>query len=173
MKKPTILICALAILLVCATAVSASPHPPQRFRIVGVTTQISLEQFPPYIFLQSAGKAIRHLKGTFIMDETVIPTGFESPSFINNGTLTLTTKDSDRIVMEFAGTSEGETVHGNFWVTDASSAYQYLRGGGTYAGIADNCVLPCDPFSDPNCGPVFEMPDCDGFYVDFTFTYWE
>ena len=172
MKKLTILICVLAILLVSTSAASASREQPTKFRIKGHTTLMDFQGLP---FLQSEGKAIRHITGTFTMDEYVLPVfdpenPYEPPSsFINWGTLTITTKKGDEVLIGFSGMSDEETVTGTFQVTSGTGVYEDLIGAaGDYEGIADECDLPCDPLSDPNCVYI-EDPDCDGFYVDFTF----
>ena len=170
MKKLTILICVLAILLASTGIASASPEQPRKFRIKGYTTIIDLTGVPWYPpSITSEGKVIRHIQGTFSMNEMVIP-DFEDPTlFWNSGTLTITTKKDDEVSISFAGYSKGETVQGDFWVIDGTGFYEGLEGGGTYEGIPDTCYLPCEPFVDPECPLFFPMPDCDGFYVDFTF----
>jgi hypothetical protein len=169
MKKLTILICILTMLLALTGVASASPAQPKKFRIKGYTTIIDLTTFP--FSITSEGKVIQHIQGTFTMNELLIP-DFEHPTlFWNSGTLTITTKKGDEVSIDFAGYSTGETVQGNFWVTGGDGANEDLTGGGTYAGITDTCDV-CNPFVDPNCNTYyFYMPDCDGFYVDFTFTY--
>jgi hypothetical protein len=168
MKKLTILICVLAILVAFTGVASASPAQPTKFRIKGHTTIIDLTEFP--FSIASEGKVIKHIQGTFTMNETLIP-DFEDPTRVwNSGTLMITTKKGDEMSIGFAGYSTGETVQGNFWVTGGDGAYEDLTGGGTYAGITDTCDV-CNPFTDPDCNTYyFYMPDCDGFYVDFTFT---
>jgi hypothetical protein len=165
MKKLTILICVLAILLASTGVASASPAQPKKFRIKGHTTIIDLTTFS----ITSEGKVIQHIQGTFSMQETVIPLNQDLTEFLNFGILTITTKKGDAVVIDFSGSSDNETVQGTFEVTGGTGAYQGFTGGGAYEGIADECVLPCDP-TQPGCGPIFDMPDCEGFYVDFTFT---
>ncbi|MBM4449161.1 MAG: hypothetical protein FJ015_08000 [Chloroflexi bacterium] len=80
----------------------------------------------------------------------------------NDGELKITTKKGDTVLIHFMGSSDGKTVQGEFQVTGG--------GGGTYAGTADVCVITCDPFTDLTCRGTY-VPTCDGFYVDFTFTY--
>ncbi|MBM3134741.1 MAG: hypothetical protein FJZ89_05520 [Chloroflexi bacterium] len=165
MKRLLILVCVLALLLSLAGVASASPEPPKKFRIKGDTTLIDFQGFP-FVFLRSEGKAIQNIKGTFNMDETLIPLG---PPFTNSGTLTITTKKDGMVSIFFMGSSNYETVWGTFQVTGGTGYYATLVGAaGDYEGIADVCDLPCNPWSNPPCF-VIEEPDCDGFYVDFTF----
>lgn len=164
MKKLTLLLCILAMLLALTGIAAASPEPPKKFRIKGDTTLIDFQGFP-FVVLKSEGKAIQHIKGTFTMDEIVIPFG---PPFANSGTLTITTKKDGTVSIWFVGASDGATVQGTFGVKSGTGVYKNLTGGGTYEGIADACDLPCDPWSTPPCFVIPE-PDCEGFYVDFTF----
>jgi hypothetical protein len=164
MKKLTILICVLAILLALTGVASASPAQPTKFRIKGYTTSVDLSGFDSFVVgLESAGKVIRHIQGTFTIDEELL-------FFTNSvGELTITTKKGDEVFIFFTGSSDGETVQGTFEVIGGTGAYQDFTGsGGVYEGIADFCVIPCDPFADPTCRDTY-VPDCAGFYVDFTF----
>ena len=165
MRKRTMLMCALIMLLVLAGVASASPAQPKYFRIEGTTTLIDFRGFPS-VFLKSEGRVIQHIQGTFTMDETVL---FGPLS--NIGTLTITTKESDRLSIEFAGSVDmaKEEVWGTFEVTKGTGVYKGFTGSGTFDGTADDCVPPpCDPFSDPKCVRIKD-PDCTGFYVDFAF----
>lgn len=169
MKGRTILLSVAVLLLAFTTIASASPEPPKKFRIEGDTTYIEFhiyDSVPPYIILMSEGRSHRNLHGTFSMSEVAIPTSFDPVTFYNEGTLEIDTKKGDHIVIEFTGTGDIETVTGTFAVLPASTAYDGMTG--TFTGLADQCVFPCDPFSDPNCTQVDE-PVCSGFYVDFFF----
>ena len=153
-------------LLGLAGVASASPRQPRKFRIKGYTTSIDLD-FSVYPFvagLVSEGKVIRHIQGTFEMDEDLFFVVDESGNFIpleSSGWLTITTKKGDDVLIWFEGgpDPDGETISGDFWVDYGTGFYAELNGGGTYNGIPDDC----DPVT----------LECPGFYVDFTFTYWD
>ena len=169
MKRRAILLCSIAILLVLTSVASASPKPPKKFRIKGDTTYMEFHIFDPQIppiILESEGESIRNIHGTFFMEEGIIPLPTDPPTFVNWGTLEITTKKGDYVRIEFSGGGDLETVIGTFEVVPGSSAHIGMTG--TFAGLADQCVLPCDPFIDPECIQISE-PDCEGFYVDFVF----
>jgi hypothetical protein len=169
MKRHVTLLCIVAVFLILTSVASASPEPPKKFRIKGDTTYMEFHIFDPQIppiVLESEGQSIRNLHGTFLMTEGVIPLPTDPPTFVNSGILAITTKKGDHVLIEFAGGGDIETVSGQFEVVPGSSAYVGMTG--TFAGLADACTLPCDPFSDPTCTQISE-PDCEGFYVDFTF----
>ena len=88
------------------------------------------------------------------MDEVLSTWDFEH--FEGIGTLDITTKKDDTLTIEFQGGGDLEAVSGTFWVTGGTGPYDGFQGEGTYFGVPDTChPMP---------------PDCDGFYVDFTFT---
>ncbi len=154
MKKLILLVCVLAMLLALAGVASASPAQPGKFRIKGYTTYVDPSGFP-VVGLQSAGKVIQHIQGTFTMDETL-----DYYQSTNSGTLNITTKKGDTVVIGFAGGTDGATVWGGFWVISGTGAYANLTGGGTYEGIVDRCeFVPTPPY----------FTNCPGFWVDFTF----
>jgi len=164
MKRLLILVCILTMLLALAGVASASPAQPQKFRIKGYTTSASIDQWDPFmVSVTSEGKVIQHIQGTFTMDEDlfnfVYVYGKPIPKS-NSGTLTITTKKGDTVVIGFAGSISATTVSGDFWVISGTDAYAGLTGGGIYTGIPDDC----ESFS-----PV--LSGCPGFYVDFTFAH--
>ena len=165
MRKRTMLMCALIMLLLLTGVASASPEQPKDFRIKGTTTLIDFKGLPLSVFLKSEGRVIQDIQGTFTMNEWVL-----FGPFSNIGTLTITTKKGDRLSIAFEGFVDMvmENVWGTFGVTSGTGVYEGFTGSGSFDGTADHCDLPCDPFSDPKCVRIKE-PDCDGFYVDFTF----
>lgn len=173
MKKLTILICVLAILVAFTGVASASPAQPKKFRIKGQTTgfyaDLSKTEPPCTAIVWSGGKVIRHIHGTFDMEEYL---HFSKDSCLsvfqqfmagqmpipdyNWGTLTIWPKKGGTVDIGFTGYTDGETVWGTFSVDS--------EGEGTYEGIVDRCTLvSLDPF---------EL-ECTGFYADYAFTYWE
>jgi hypothetical protein len=171
MKKLTILICVLAMLLALTGVASASPEQPKKFRIKGYTIGFYMDwsqtQPPCTAIVWSGGKVIQHIHGTFEMVEYL---HFSNDSCFsvfqqfmvgqmpipdyNFGILTISPKKGDTVGIGFAGYTDGETVWGDFQVNSGA------EGQGAYNGIADTCTITnLDPFE-------FE---CTGFYVDFTF----
>lgn len=172
MKKVAVLICVVALMLTLSSVVVASPYPPSKFRIKGETTLIDLSSILQigYATLKSEGSVIQHIQGDFFMDERAYPLDPTFENFWNTGTLSVITKKSDLLELDFSGFSQGETVEGEFYVVAATGAYASLIGtGGIYVGIADACDLGCVPIVDPECPLFFPDPECSGFYVDFTF----
>jgi hypothetical protein len=158
MKRLTILVCILTMLLALAGVASASPAQPQKFRIKGYTTSVDLSGYPSLVGLKAEGKVIQHIQGTFTMDEDIV---FGLTSITNTGVLTITTKKGDEVFIQFAGDTDGTTfVRGDFSVVRGTGAYVGLTGGGTYEGIPDRCEFGYTP-------PYFT--NCPGFWVDFTF----
>lgn len=175
MKRRMILFCIIAISLVLTNVASASPKPPKKFRLKGDTTYMEFHIFDsvlPYMLIESGGQSIRNIHGTFEMTENVslIPVSPDPLIFHNEGTLWITTKKGDLVTVSFEGEVDvdAETVAGIFVVESGLGAYDGMPG--TYAGFADQCALPCDPFDffGPECTEIPE-PDCEGFYVDFVF----
>jgi hypothetical protein len=178
MKKLTILICVLAMLLAFTGIASASPRQPQRFRIKGQTTGFYVDLTQPgpcTAIVWSEGKVIRHIQGTFDMEEYLhfsedCVTVFQqfmagdmpTPEY-NQGTLKVFPKKGGTVEIGFIGDTDGEAVWGDFWVIYGTDFYEDLEGGGTYEGIPDTCTI------NP---ATFEL-ECTGFYADYAFTYWE
>jgi len=180
MKKLTILICVLAMLLALTGVASASPDEPRKFRTEGYTTSFDLMPTGKKkctVLLLSQGKVTRHIQGTFTMSELLhfhescgyliwqfMETGQMPIPYSNKGsTLTILPKQGGEVQIGFEGDTEGETVWGDFRVTDVDETdfYKDLIGHtGAYEGITDTCEI-IDPYT-------FEF-ECTGFYVDFTF----
>ena len=172
MKKLTLLICVLAILLSLTGVASASPRQPKKFRIKGHTIDfvpIAMGDEECTVWLMSQGKVIRHIHGTFKMDEFLhfhkncgalvwdfIMTGDMPTPYSNIGsTLTIWPKKGGEVGFSFDGGTDGETVSGTFYTGETEV--------GQYEGVIDDCDL----YIPPEGG----LPSlvCTGFYVDFTF----
>ncbi len=152
MKKLTILICVLALLLALAGLAWASPPNPGEFTITGLTT--SIEPFPPEPLRSGLIKfsltAVGNVSGdyfdgaVFTYDEW----GIVRPDLSGNnrGLMTVissTTTITSSAVVAFRGRSQITDpsppnpegwVEGTFTVLDGTGNYARLHGQGTYTG---------------------------------------
>jgi hypothetical protein len=177
MKKLTILICVLAMLLAFTGVASASPEQPTGFRIEGETTAflpLRTGSDECTVWLASRGDTTGDIEGTFRMSEYLhfntkcrdlirdyLESGHMPEPEAIDGKLTILPEKRGWVRIGFAGeTYEGVTrVQGDFWVIRGTGFYRHLEGEGTYDGTVDDCTI------DPD---TFELV-CDGFYADFIF----
>jgi hypothetical protein len=159
-KKLTILVSAIAILLAVTGVAEASAPVEKEFTIVGKTT--TFQPWPPKPLGKGPLSGLTTAEGdVYVGEEDVGDFSFEETVIFNpisgrganRGTMTITTNRGD-VVIRFGGQTNGLLVQGHFAVVRGTGQYARLHGRGIYEGIADTChPLP---------------PVCDGFYVDFT-----
>ncbi|MGA9350118.1 MAG: hypothetical protein WBW48_15130 [Anaerolineae bacterium] len=145
MKKLTILVCVLAMLLALTGVASASKPEPATFSITGYTTFYEWETLPngrTKFHLTALGAVSGYFTGTFTFEEwgevDLDPsTGEGSGKGKNHGIMTITTAEGEAII-RFNGKADSETVWGEFKVLhkEGTGAYQDLQGKGKYTGNA-------------------------------------
>jgi len=143
MKKLTILICVLAMLLALAGLASASKPEEGTFSITGDTTFYEYETLSSgrtKFHLAAAGGVTGYFSGTFTFEEWGIvdldpETGEGSGRGTNHGLMTITTDDGETVV-RFGGRAHFQNVWGNFTVVRGTGVYEDLHGQGEYFGDA-------------------------------------
>lgn len=137
MKKLTILVCVLAMLLAFTGVASASEPEPGTFTIIGYTTSYEYDTLPSGLtkfHLKAMGDVTGDFEGTFTFNEW----GIIDPASgrgINFGIMTITTNKGN-MVITFGGQTDSLTVWGRFRVLYGTGDYRGLRGWGTYTGEA-------------------------------------
>ena len=148
MKKLTILICVLAILLSLAGVASASKPEEGEFSITGSTTFYDYEVLPSgrtKFHLTAVGDASGHLTGTFSYEEKG-NVGFDPLSGegtwrgTNHATMTITNTGDSIAVVKFRGRT---IITGSFPISPTlyvplgfvEGTFTVLHGTGDYAGV--------------------------------------
>jgi hypothetical protein len=150
MKRLTILVCILVMLLSLPGVASASPPERKTFTITGCQVP-ETELLPSGLIkfrVTAEGTVSGDFGGTFSFDEWGIVD--QSWRGTNHGIMSIKTYDNGKVVGEvvisFNGRTEFFAVWGNFTVLQATGAYEHLHGQGTYAtGNGDpptNYALP-------------------------------